>query len=159
MRITDQYIWHIVFVLLFFILVLLGSVILEGNAYKTYGQLTVIDYTLIALATFRITRLFVYDKITEFFREQFWDMKVMKTKVVLIKPESGPRRTLADLLSCPWCTGLWVSAGVTFFYLFSPYALFATILFAVAGVATLVQLLANLVGWKAEQFKRDVDRL
>ena len=63
MRLTDQYLWNIIFTLFFLSLVVMGTIILEGEAYKEYDSLTLVDFTLIALATMRIIRLFVYDKI------------------------------------------------------------------------------------------------
>lgn len=159
MRITDQYLWNIIFTLFFLALVFLGTIILETEAYKPYEELTVTDFVLIALASFRFIRLVVHDRITAFFREQFWDAKVLKTKVILTKPLKGPRRTLADLLSCPWCFGLWASATVAFFYLLTPYAFFPTLFMALAGVATLLQLFANLIGWKAEEAKKTAERM
>lgn len=146
------------FILFFVTLVVMGTIILDGEAYKTYDGLTLVDFTLIALATVRTIRLFVYDTITKFFREQFWDAKELKSKVVLTKPAGGPRRTLADLLSCPWCFGMFASAIITFFYLLTPYAFYPVLILALAGVATFLQLLANLIGWKAEELKNTVER-
>ncbi len=157
MRITDQYIWNFVFSIFFLVLVFMGSIILEGETYKQFSALTLTDFTLITLATFRFIRLFVYDKITAFFREQFWDVKETKTGYVLVKPDGGPRRTLADLLSCPWCFGVWSGATVSFFYLLTPYAFYPILLLALSGVATLIQLMANLIGWKAEEAKMNVE--
>lgn len=154
-RITDQYLWNVVFILFFLTLITMGAIILDTEARIAYESLTFFDLTLIALASFRLTRLFVYDSITKFFREQFWDAKESRGKVVLAKPERGPRRTLADLLSCPWCFGLWATAAVTFFYLLSSFAYFPILLLALAGVATLLQLTANMIGWKAEALKRE----
>jgi len=157
MRITDQYLWNIVFSIVFLGFIFMGTVILDGEAYKAYDTLTLTDFALIALASFRFIRLMVYDKITAFFREQFYDAEVVKTKVVLVKPETGPRRTLADLMSCPWCFGVWASATVTFFYLLTPWAFFPVLLMALAGVASFIQILANMIGWKAEELKHNVE--
>lgn len=158
MRITDQYFWNIVFSVFFLFLVVMGIIILDSEAYKSYASLTTTDFVLIALASFRLIRLVVYDAISAFFREQFWDAKVLKTKVELIKPAGGPRRTMADLLSCPWCYGIWASAMVAFFYLLTPYAYYPVLFMALAGIATLLQLTANLIGWKAEELKDKVER-
>ncbi len=157
MRITDQYFWNLVFLVFFVCLAFLATVILQTEAIKAYAELTLTDFLLISLASFRIIRMVVYDKIFAFFREQFYDATEYKGKVVLVKPESGPRRTLADLLSCPWCFGVWATAMVTFFYLLTPYAFFPVLLLALSSVATFLQLLANLVGWKAEQTKNEVE--
>ncbi len=157
MRITDQYFWNVVFLIFFVCLVFMGAVILESESYKVYSELTLVDFVLITLASFRIIRLVVYDKIFAFFREQFYDVTEYKSKVVLTKPLTGPRRTMADLLSCPWCFGTWASAMVIFFYLITPYAFFPVALLALSSVATFLQLLTNLIGWKAEQAKLDVE--
>jgi hypothetical protein len=157
MRITDQYFWNFVFSLFFLAFLFMGTVILDGEAYKTYESLTFVDFALMVLATFRLTRLFVYDKITAFFREQFSDLVETKTGYELVKPARGPRRTLADLLSCPWCFGMWAAGTVAFFYLLTPYAFFVVLMLALGALGSLLQILANLIGWKAEQLKMDVE--
>jgi hypothetical protein len=101
--------------------------------------------------------MFVYDSMTKFLREQFWDVKMVRNKVMLVKPVTGPRRTLADLMGCPWCFGVWATTCVAFFYLLTPYAYFPILILALSGVATMLQLFANMVGWKAEQLKRETE--
>lgn len=157
MRITDQYFWNIVFTLFFLCLVFMAMVILESESYKTLETITVLDLALITLASFRLIRLMVYDKITAFFREQFYDVLEQKGKILLVKPATGPRRTLADLLTCPWCIGVWATATVSFFYLLTPMAFFPILFLALSALATFFQLLSNLVGWKAEQLKNEVE--
>ncbi len=157
-RITDQYIWNFIFTVFFLVLVVMGSIILQSEARMPYSALTPFDITIISLATYRLIRLFVYDAITKWFREQFYDAKMVRKQVVLYKPAAGPRRTLADLMSCPWCFGAWAAAMVTFFYLLTDYAVFPILLLAVAGVATFIQLLANQVGHRAEQLKNQNER-
>jgi hypothetical protein len=153
MRITDQYFWNIIFLIFFICLAFLATVILESEAWKPYGSLTLQDYVIITLASFRVIRAVVYDKIFAFFREQFYDPVENKGKIVLVKPEKGPRRTLAELLACPWCFGIWSAAMVSFFYLFSPIFFYPILFLALAGVATLLQVSSNLIGWKAEELK------
>lgn len=157
MRITDQYLWNVIFLVFFLVVVFMGAVILDGEATKQVSELTPFDMVLMALATFRLIRLTVYDKITAFFREQFWDARESKTGYVLEKPAHGPRRTLADLLSCPWCFGVWAAATVSFFYLLTPLAYYPILILALSSLGTFLQLLANMIGWKAEQLKNDVE--
>lgn len=156
-RITDQYFWNFVFTVFFGVLVIMGAIILETESRIPLTELSLVDYVLITLASWRLTRLFVYDVVLKFFREQFLDAKKVGRGYRLEKPPAGPRRTLSDLLSCPWCFGMWAAATVTFFYLITPYAVFPVILLAVAAVATFLQLLANLVGHRAEQLKQDTE--
>ena len=152
-RVSDQYFWNVIFSVFFVILVILGAIILDTESRIPLTNLTWVDYLLITLATWRLVRLFVYDAITKFFREQFWDVVKVGRGYKLEKPKTGPRRTLADLLSCPWCFGTWAAAMVTFLYLITPYAVFPTILLAISAVATFLQLVANLAGNKAELLK------
>jgi hypothetical protein len=153
-RITDQYFWNFVFSVFFIILIVMGAIILETEARIPLANLEVVDYVLITLASWRLTRLFVYDAVSKFFREQFWDVKKVGKGYRLEKPSYGPRRTLADLMGCPWCFGIWATATVIFFYLLTPYAVFPVVILALSGVATFLQLSSNLVGNKAEQLKR-----
>ncbi len=159
MRITDQYFWNILFSGFFLALLTTGIIILEGNPETALHDLSLFEFIILSLATFRLTRLMVYDKITAFFREQFYDAKVLKTSVVLEKPKSGPRRTLAALMSCPWCFGMWAAATVVFLYELTPYAYYPILMLAIASLGTLMQLAANMIGWKAEQLKKDVETL
>lgn len=156
-RITDQYFWNVIFSVFFVLLVIMGAIILETEARIAYTELTITDFTLITLATWRLIRLFVYDHITKWFREQFWDVKKVGKGYTLEKPKFGPRRTVADLLSCPWCFGVWAAALVTFGYLITPYAYYITIFLAISAVASFLQILTNMVGWQAEKLKMDVE--
>jgi hypothetical protein len=157
-RITDQYFWNFVFSVFFVILIVMATIILESESRLPLTDLSVVDYVLITLATWRLTRLFVYDVVTRWFREQFWDLNKVGRGYQLEKPKVGPRRTLADLMDCPWCFGVWAGATITFFYLLTPYAIFPVIILAISGVATFLQLLANMVGHQAEKLKRQNDQ-
>lgn len=157
MRITDQYIWNIIFGIFFLSFFSMGMIILGSEGYITRETMTLFDVVIMTLATFRMTRLFVYDSMTKFLREQFYDVEVKRGgKAQLVRPLAGPRRTLNDLFSCPWCFGMWSAATVSFFYMLTPLAYFPILVLAIAGVATLLQLTANLIGWKAEQAKIEV---
>ena len=157
-RITDQYFWNFVFTVFFALLIFLGVIILETEAHLEPSELEPIDFILMTLATWRLIRLFVYDAITKWFREQFWDVKLVRKKLVLEKPMTGPRRTLADLFSCPWCIGAWAGACVVFFYLLTPYAFFPVVLLGLSAVATFLQILTNMIGHRAEQLKRENEK-
>ncbi len=154
-KITDQYFWNIVFSVFFLGLIVMAAIILETESRVPLTELTAIDYVLLALATWRVTRLFVYDAITKFFREQFWDIVKAGKGYELEKPKFGPRRTLADLLSCPWCFSMWAAAMVIFIYLITPYGVYLVLLLALSSVGAFFQIVANLIGHKAEIAKRE----
>ncbi len=156
-RITDQYFWNFVFGLFFLVLVTVGAIVLETESRIPFDELTFTDFALMTLATWRLTRLFVYDTVMKWFREQFYDVKKVGKGYTLEKPKFGARRTIADLITCPWCFGLWAGASVTFFYLLTPYAVYFALFLSISAVASFLQITGNLVGHKAEQLKQEVE--
>lgn len=155
----DQNRWNFFFSL-FFILVLALSVwgveAIRGSFPHT---LPALDALLMALASMRITRLVVYDKITRFFREWFVDCRVIKRGkeewVELTPVARGMRATMHDLLTCPWCIGMWSALIVSFCYFAFPWAWYVILFLAIAGAGSLFQLFANWLGWAAENRKLD----
>lgn len=139
--------WNTVFGLVF------AGLVLSGMAYLMERGLLVRslplgDFALIALATFRLIRLVSYDVMTAFLREP-----------LRYAPQGTFLGTLSSLLNCPWCTGIWLSALVVFAYFASPLSWFPILILAIAGVASLLQLLSNLVGWHAEGEKHVVEEV
>jgi hypothetical protein len=154
-KVTDQYFWNIVFLFFFGGLLVMGAIILQTEARVPLAELTLVDFVLITLATWRLTRLFLHDTITKFFREQFMDIVKVGRVFQLEKPKFGPRRTLADLLSCPWCFSVWAAAMVIFFYLITPYAVYPIIILAISAVASFLQVFSSAVGYKAAILKKE----
>jgi len=136
--------WNTAFGVFFLVIVLMGADWLYGTGrFAPYIPLG--DFLLIALATFRLIRLVSYDIITAFIR----DFLGTYEKGTFLRP-------LGSLINCPWCSGLWFAFFVTFFYFASPFAWFVILILAIAGVASMFQLTANLLGWSAELKKRTV---
>lgn len=136
--------WSIVYGIFFVILVFMGTgwLVQEGMLprYVSLG-----DFMLMALAIFRLTRLASYDVITQFIRD-----------AVKTAPANSFVGTFSQLVHCPWCTGLWFSFFVVFFFYATPVAWPVILILALAGVAAVIQILANLIGWSAEFKKRVV---
>lgn len=149
-KITDQYFWNLVFLLFFAGMVTMGVIILQSESRFLKVGLQPLDYILMTLATWRLVRLFVYDTIMKFFREQFWDLKKVGRGYELVKPPHGPRRTLADLIGCPSCISIWMAATVMFFYLLTPYAVIPVTILALSAVALFMQNLGTLVACGSE---------
>lgn len=155
-RISEQYVWHVLFALLFLSLVFVATVALDPS-HVALTELSPIELLVLSLATLRLTRLFVYDSISAFFREQFYDLVEVRGKQYFEKPKSGPRRVMNELLSCPWCVGLWMGASVVFLYELTPYSWYAILFLAIAGLGSMLQIFANYLGWKAEAAKGEVE--
>jgi hypothetical protein len=82
-------------------------------------------FFLMSLAVFRLTRLIVFDKITEFLRMPFLDEIEEKDEegnieIYLVPKQKGIRKWFGELLNCYWCTGIWVSIFLVVFYHFYP---------------------------------------
>ncbi|OGG47310.1 hypothetical protein A2671_00625 [Candidatus Kaiserbacteria bacterium RIFCSPHIGHO2_01_FULL_49_13] len=155
----EQNLWNFLF-LLFFIAVFGSGLWWLWGSGRLPIAIDFFDSVLVVLAAFRLTRLFVYDRILQFFRDWFLDVSTVSEEgeVLILRNRAsrGPRRTITELLGCPWCFGLWSAATVTFFYFATPLAWFPIFVLAVAGVTTLFQLGANLLGWHTELTKREV---
>ena len=158
-RISQQYFWSFVFSLFFLVLVTMGAIILETEARIGWMDLTTVDYVIMLLASWRLTRLFVYDNITRFVREQFMDVVKVGRGFRLELPKSGPRRLLAELFTCPWCTSVWTSAIVVFLYVLTPYAVFPLAVLGLSAVVSFLQISTNLVGHHAERAKMQSEGL
>lgn len=134
--------WHTIFSLFFFIAAVFAVLHLDAqNLVPTW--IPVFDFFLITLAVFRLIRLFVYDSITAFIRGWFYG-----------QPKTTFLGTLSTLINCPWCMGLWFGFFVAYLYFLTPYAWFFILFLAVAGLATVVQIFSNFLGWKAEAGKQ-----
>lgn len=159
----DQDFWNFMYSL-FFITI---SGILFFTVYTVKGSLPtsipIFDFSIIILATFRLTRLFVYDKIAKFFRDFFTIVEERYTEEGVTyfekkEPVYGPKRTAYDLLTCPWCFSVWASVVVVFFYLITPISWVIICILAISGVASFIQITANMIGWSAENGKLEALR-
>lgn len=154
----DQDFWNIVYSVFFviFCIILVKILIVVRGDLPT--SIPLFDLILIILATFRLVRLFVYDKITRFLRSFFFEANEVYTEegvTYFSKKERmhGPMRTAYELLTCPWCFSVWAAIVLVFFYFVTSYAWLVILVLAISGVASIIQLLANAIGWSAENGK------
>ena len=136
---------------------LLGKILIQTRG-SLPTSISTFDLMLIVLATFRLTRLFVYDKITRFLRDLFFHVNETYTAeggTYFEKKERmhGPLRTVYELLTCPWCFSVWAAAVIIFFYFLTPLAWLPILVLAVSGLASFSQVVANMIGWAAENGK------
>jgi hypothetical protein len=108
-------------------------------------------FCLLGLASFRLTRLIVYDKITEFLRAPFFEeveeIGIKGEKEIFIVPkQKGIKKWLGELLSCYWCTGIWSSLFLLWLYFFYPMiAEPIIILLAVSALAAIIETIISRI--------------
>ena len=138
----EQYIWNFIYSVFFIGLIVLAGYLMINKFRGLPTTIAPFDFLLITLATFRVVRLFVYDKVTKFIREP------------LSTFQTGPLKTAYELLICPWCFGVWAGFSIVFFYYYFYQFFWGVILaLAISGIASFVQILSNMIGWKAESLK------
>ncbi|MEH7417911.1 DUF1360 domain-containing protein [Neobacillus drentensis] len=108
-------------------------------------NITFLTLLLLSLASFRLTRLLVFDRIFEFIREPFFDEVREEhdgeVEIYYVPKKAGVKKFIGELLSCYWCTGIWSAAFIVSFHYICPDISRPIILIlAVAGVASLLEL-------------------
>lgn len=80
------------------------------------------DVVLIGTASYQLSRLVSKKKITAFVRAPFTELegKGGPAEVEEKARGSGLRRAVGELLTCPYCLGLWASGGFHAGLLFAP---------------------------------------
>ncbi len=134
--------WNVGFTAFFALLAYIGYVLVGAKGWQP-SYIDPWPMLLLALAAFRLTRFVVYDSITKWFRD--------------LVEEAPPRTftgTIKTLVNCAWCTSLWAALVVATVYFAWPTLWFFIFVLALGGVAALLQLLSNLIGWQAEFKKR-----
>lgn len=125
---TGEDVWNATFMLVFLVIALAFSALLNRTAFV---YMTPFDVFVLSATTFRLIRLFTYDKITSFIR-------------VYLENSTHPfKRTLFELIICPWCTGIWAALFSTALYLLFPMLWFVFVVLAISGIASFVQIMAN----------------
>ena len=84
--------WYVMLSLFYTAMVVSGYLWLADNDRLTLG-VSLADFSLMALATMRLIRLFTRDSITDFIRNWF-----------IGADQKSLLGTLGALINCPWCS-------------------------------------------------------
>ena len=127
--------------------VFLGAVVLVGHFLNREGidirDLTMKEAVLVILASYRMTRILVYEKILKHFRDA---LKRRENLYVI--------GTIHSMVTCPWCAGVWVTLIIIVFYFLVPYGALMVYVLALAGLASMVILVSNLLHMYTERRQR-----
>lgn len=70
------------------------------------------DFLLLSLSTYRLSRLISYDKVTSWIRRPFVQVgegAVQPEEVQEAPRGEGLRLALGELFACSWCSGFWIA--------------------------------------------------
>lgn len=85
-----------------------------------------VEFLILGLATYRITRLFTRDTIFESARNRFWDR---------FPPESSK---LGYLLTCEWCLSVWLASVIFISAMINTVTVLVVAPFALSAIAGLL---------------------
>lgn len=127
--------------------VFFGAILLAGHFLNREGidirDLTMKEAVLVILASYRMTRILVFEKILKHFRDA---LKKRENLYVI--------GTIHSMVTCPWCAGVWVTLIIIVFYFLVPYGALLVYVLALAGLASMVILVSNLLHMYTERRQR-----
>ena len=143
---SKQNAWNFASLFVYFLLLVVVGYLLDKEKIDV-TQLTFRDLIFITLATYRLTRIVVFEKIFKFCRDfvkAHQDYKVFNT--------------IRFIITCPWCAGVWMALVTVVFYLLVPYGKFLVYILAISGVASFLVMLVNAIGLVVEEKQSKVKK-
>lgn len=129
------------------VFVFISAVVLVGYLLREKGvdieKMTLKQAVVIILASYRMTRILVFEKIFKYFRD------VLKKREHLYVIG-----TIHSMITCPWCAGVWVTLIIITLYFLVPYGVLLVYVLALAGLASMVILVSNLLHMYTERRQR-----
>lgn len=109
------------------------------------------DVVLLGLATHKISRLFSKDSITSVLRAPFTRYEGLSGESELAEQVRGGglRRAVGELVTCPFCLGLWVATGLGFGLVWAPRA--TRLVGMVAAAKAAADFLQLLYAWSEQK--------
>ena len=80
------------------------------------------DIVLLGVATHKYSRLVAKDRVTAFIRAPFvrYQGEAGPSEVEETARGEGPQRAIGELISCPFCVGMWVASGLGLGFVAAP---------------------------------------
>jgi len=121
------------------------------------NEISWLTYIMLILASYRLTHLIVFDKITEFIRRPFMKKVQVQTEHGMETKEI-PKSMFGYLLKCYWCAGVWSAILLGGGYLLFPTAGFIIILIlSIAGGQSILETFVG-VNIKKVDYYADLER-
>jgi hypothetical protein len=133
-----------------FILLYIGVMLTLHYLGRLPHSINILDLALLGLAAARVTDVLSTDEIMRWLREPFIELEPTEIagREVEVREGRGDgwRRVIGNLLSCPWCVGVWVAAGLTYLYFLLPKVTWLFILvMAIAEIGSILQTFSTIL--------------
>ena len=101
-----------------------GVAILAARARGLPERYSVVDVALVGVATHKLSRLIAKDKVTSAIRAPFarFEGSAPQGEVDEEARGKGAQKAIGELLTCPYCVALWISATLTMGLVYAPRA-------------------------------------
>ncbi|ASB89076.1 DUF1360 domain-containing protein [Bacillus sonorensis] len=121
-------------------------------------ELSWLTYVMLILASYRLTHLIVFDKITEFIRKPFMKKEKIVDKTGHVDVKKVPKSNFGYLLNCYWCAGIWCALIIGLGYLLMPKASTPVIfILSIAGAQAILETFVG-IGTKLVGFLSDLNK-
>jgi hypothetical protein len=129
-----------------FLIFFIASVFLFELRDLSIVDISIFDTILLILATYRISRMIVYEKVFSYFRY-----------LVRIRSGNSIINSINNLITCPWCTSVWM--GLLLFDLFYmvPYGRYFVYIMVISSIASPLILLCNYLSLQNDILKKRRD--
>lgn len=124
----------------FFVVCLVGLGFALEYKGITMKDFTVGNIALMILASYRLTRILVFDKIFKLFRDFFRSRQRLYVFYVV-----------KEIITCPWCAGIWVALVIIALYFLVPFGDLFIVLLSISGIASFIVVLVNFLGLSTEE--------
>jgi hypothetical protein len=98
------------------------ALIARATGRRPPDRITAFDVTLLGIATHKVSRVLAKDTVTSPLRAPFTKYE-RPTGLSEVKEEvrgDGVRHAIGELISCPFCLGVWVATGLSAGLVFAP---------------------------------------
>ncbi|HUS86502.1 MAG TPA: DUF1360 domain-containing protein [Bacteroidales bacterium] len=134
--------------LIVFLIAFIASVCFVLNTGIVIDQISAVDAIVLVLATYRISRMIVYEKIFSLVRH-------------FISKNSGKAlfASVNNLITCPWCTAVWIALFLFDIYWLVPYGDYFVYIMSISALATPLVLISNALTLRNDILKKRRDSM
>lgn len=130
----------------------LCCVVALGYALNKSGMMIekagVLELLIMSLATYRLTRILVFDKIFKLMRDFIRSRARLRIFYVI-----------REIITCPWCAGVWVAPVIVALYYLVPYGRLLVYLLAISGIASFFVIFVNNIGLSTEEKQQRIHKV